>query len=75
MQEMTGRCTSDTEYLFPFIKSESRKKQGSRQGRENVNGALRHIAKKCNLSVAPSLDMANGIYQRAIDSVSVSKII
>ena len=43
--------------------------------RENIMRALRHIVVRCNLSVVPSLNMANDIYQRAIDTVSVSKII
>ena len=77
MQEIASRYPSDTEYLFPFIKSEDRNMKSKEIGRvrENVMRALRHIAVRCNLSVVPSLNMVNGIYQRAIDSVSVSKII
>lgn len=77
MQEIADRYPSDTEYLFPFIKSEDRNMKSKEIGRvrENITRALRHIAEKCNLSVVPSLNMANGTYQRAIDSVSVSKII
>ena len=77
MQEIADRYPSDTEYLFPFIKSENRNLEIKEIGRvrENITRALRHIAVRCNLSVVPSLNMANGIYQRAIDMVSVSRII
>lgn len=77
MQEIADRYPSDTEYLFPFIKSDSRimeNRQISRV-RDNIARALKQIAKKCNLSVVPSLNMTSAIYQRAIDSVSVSNII
>ena len=43
--------------------------------RENITKALKLIATRCNLSVVPSLKMTKDIYQRAIDNVSVSKII
>lgn len=77
MQEIADRYPSDTDYLFPFIKSENKNMKSKEIGRvrENITRALRHIAERCNLSVVPSLNMTNGIYQRAIDSVSVSKII
>lgn len=77
MQEIADRYPSDTEYLFPFIKSENKNMKSKEIGRvrENITRALRHIAERCNLSVVPSLNMTNGIYLRAIDMVSVSKII
>ena len=43
--------------------------------RENITKALKLIATRCNLSVVSSLKMTKDIYQRAIDGVSVSKII
>ena len=43
--------------------------------RENITKALKLIATRCNLSVVPSLKMTKDIYLRAIDNVSVSKII
>ena len=43
--------------------------------RENVMRALKRIAIRCNLSVVPSMGMVKDIYQRAIDGVSVSRII
>ena len=43
--------------------------------RENITKALKLIATRCNLSVVPSLKMTKDIYQRAIDNISVSKII
>lgn len=77
MQEIADRYPSDTEYLFPFIKSGNRNMKNKEIGRarENITRALKNIAEKCSLSVVPTLNITNGIYQRAIDSVSVSKII
>ncbi len=77
MQEIADRYPSDTEYLFPFIKSDNRnmKSREISRVRENIARALKHIAIRCNLSVVPTLNMANCIYQRAIETVSVSKII
>jgi hypothetical protein len=40
-----------------------------------VMRAFKRIATRCNLSVVPSMGMVKDIYQRAIDGVSVSKII
>lgn len=77
MQEIADRYPSNSEYLFPFIKSEDKNLKNREIGRvrENITRALKHIAERCHLSVVPSLNMAGGIYQRAIDRVSVSKII
>lgn len=77
MQEIADRYPSGTEYLFPFIKSEDRSMKSGEidRARENITRALKNIAEKCSLSVVPTLNMANGIYRRAIDSVSVSRII
>ena len=42
---------------------------------KNITKALQLIATRRNLSVVPSLKMTKDIYPRAIDNVSVSKII
>lgn len=77
MQEIADRYPSPTEYLFPFIKSEDKMKESREIGRvrENITRALKQIATRCHLSVVPSLKMTKDIYLRAIDNVSVSKII
>lgn len=77
MQEIANRYPSKTEYLFPFITSDSKREANRevKRVRENIVYALKQIASRCNLSVVPSMYMVKGIYQRAIDGVSVSKII
>lgn len=77
MQEIADRYPSDTEYLFPFIISTDKEKadRDVKRVRENVMKALKRIATRCNLSVVPSMGMVKDIYQRAIDGVSVSRII
>ena len=77
MQEIADRYPSSTVYLFPFIKSEDKIMEAREIGRvrENITKALKQIAVRCNLSVVPSLKMTKDIYLRAIDSLSVSKII
>ena len=77
MQEIADRYPSDSEYLFPFIKSDDMQiaDRDVKRVRENVKRALKRIATRCNLSVVPSMCMVKDIYQRAIDGVSVSKII
>lgn len=77
MQQIAGRYHSGTDYLFPFISSENKIKASRevKRVRENINNALKQIAARCNLSVVPSLYMVKDIYQRAIDSVCVSKIL
>ena len=77
MQEIADRYPSNSEYLFPFIKSDDMQiaDREVKRVRENVMRALKRIATRCNLSVVPSMGMVKDIYQRAIDGVSVSKII
>ena len=77
MQTIADRYPSITDYLFPFIKSDDKIMESREIGRvrENITKALKLIATRCNLSVVPSLKMTKDIYLRAIDNVSVSKII
>lgn len=77
MQEIADRYPSDSEYLFPFIKSDDMQiaDREVKRVRENVMRALKRIATRCNQSVVPSMGMVKDIYQRAIDGVSVSRII
>ena len=77
MQAIADRYLSATDYLFPIIKSDDRIMESREIGRvrENITKALKLIATRCNLSVVPSLKMTKDIYLRAIDNVSVSKII
>lgn len=77
MQAIADRYPSTTDYLFPIIKSDDKIVESREIGRvrENITKALKLIATRCNLSVVPSLKMTKDIYQRAIDNVSVSKII
>ena len=74
---IADRYPSTTDYLFPIIKSDDKIVESREIGRvrENITKALKLIATRCNLSVVPSLKMTKDIYQRAIDGVSVSKII
>ncbi len=77
MQDIADRYPSKTDYLFPFITS-GNKVMASRdvkRVRENIVNAFKQIATRCSLSVVPSMYMVKDIYQRAIDGVSVSKII
>ena len=77
MQAIADRYPSTTDYLFSIIKSDNKIVESREIGRvrENITKALKLIATRCNLSVVPSLKMTKDIYQRAIDNVSVSKII
>lgn len=77
MQEIADRYPSDSEFLFPFIKSDDMQiaDREVKRVRENVMRALKRIATRCNQSVVPSMGMVKDIYQRAIDGVSVSTII
>mgnify|MGYP004475240957 FL=1 len=77
MQAIADRYPLVTDYLFPIIKSDDKLMVSREIGRvrENITKALKLIATRCNLSVVPSLKMTKDIYQRAIDNVSVSKII
>ena len=77
MQAIADRYPSTTDYLFPIIKSDDKITKSREIGRvrENITKALKLIATRCNLSIVPSLKMTKDIYQRAIDNVSVSKII
>ena len=77
MQAIADRYPSATDYLFPVIKSDDKIMESREIGRvrENITKALKLIATRCNLSVVPSLKMTKDIYLRAIDNVSVSKII
>ena len=77
MQKIVDRHPSTTVYLLPILKSDNEEAahRNIRQVRENMVRALKHIAMKCDLSVVPSMYMVKDIYQRAIDSVCVSKII
>ena len=77
MQAIADRYPSTTDYLFPIIKSDDKMMESREIGRvrENITKALKLIATRCNLSVVPSLKMTKDIYLRAIDNVSVSKII
>ena len=77
MQEIADRYPSDSEFLFPFIKSTDMQMADCevKRVRQNVMRAFKRIATRCNLSVVPSMGMVKDIYQRAIDNVSVSKII
>ena len=77
MQEIADRYHSNSEFLFPFIKSAYMQiaDREVKRVRENVMRALKRIATRCNLSVVPSMETVKDIYQRAIDGVSVSRII
>lgn len=77
MQAIADRYPLATDYLFPIIKSDDKLMVSREIGgvRENITKALKLIATRCNLSVVPSLKMTKDIYLRAIDNVSVSKII
>ena len=77
MQEIADRYPSTTEYLFPFITSDNKLKASRdvKRVRENMVNAFKQIALRCHLSVVPSMFMVKDIYQRAIDGVSVSRII
>ena len=77
MQAIADRYPLVTDYLFPIIKSDDKLMVSREIGRvrENITKALKLIATRCNLSVVPSLKMTKDIYLRAIESVSVSKII
>ena len=77
MQAIADRYPSTTDYLFPIIKSDDKIMESRKIGRvrENITKALKLIATRCNLSIVPSLKMTKDIYLRAIDNVSVSKII
>lgn len=77
MQAIADRYPLVTDYLFPIIKSDDKLMVSREIGRvrENITKALKLIATRCNLSVVPSLKMTKDIYLRAIDNVSVSKII
>ena len=71
------RYPTDSEYLFPFIKSADMQMADHevKRVRENVTRAFKRIATRCNQSVVPSMGMVKNIYQRAIDGVSESNII
>ena len=73
-QEIADRYPSESEYLFPIIKSADMQMADYevKRVRENVTRALKRIATRCNLSVVPSMSMVKDIYQRTIDGVSVS---
>lgn len=77
IQAIAERYPSTTDYLFPIIKFDDKIVESREIGRvrENITKALKLIATRCNLSLVPSLKMNKDIYQRAIDNVSVSKII
>lgn len=77
MQEIADRYPSTTDYLLPILKSDKEEKARRNicQVRENMGNALKQIAIRCDLSVVPSMYMVKDIYQRAIDSISISKII
>ena len=77
MQEIADRYPSNTVYLFPFIKSEDKEEANREMNRvrENIQHAFRRIATRCSLSVVPTMYMTKEIYLRAIENVSVSKII
>lgn len=77
MQEIADRYPSDSEFLFPFIKSTDMQMADCevKRVRQNVMRAFKRIATRCDLSVVPSMGMVKDIYQRAIDGMSVSKII
>lgn len=77
MQAIANRYPSTTDYLFPIIKSDDKIVESREIGRvrENITKALKLIATRCNLSVVPSLKMTKDIYLRAINNVSVIKII
>lgn len=77
MQAIVDRYPSTIDHLYPIIKSDDKIMESREIGRvrENITKALKLIATRCNLSVVPSLKMTKDIYQRAIDGVSVSKII
>ena len=77
MQAIADRYPLTTDYLFPIIKSDDKIMESREIGRvcKNITKALKLIATRCNLSVVPSLKMTKDIYLRAIDNVSVSKII
>lgn len=55
--------------------NEQAARRNIRQVRENMCNALKQIATRCNLTVVPTMYMVKDIYQRAIDSVCVSRVI
>lgn len=77
MQAIADRYPLTTDYLFSIIKFDDKIVVSREIGRvrENITKALKLIATRCNLSVVPSLKMTKDINLRAIDNVSVSKII
>lgn len=77
MQDIVNRHPSATGYLLPILKSDTdaTARRSIRQVRENMVRALKQIATRCDLSVVPTMYMVKDIYQRAIDSVCVSRII
>lgn len=77
MQAIADRYPLTTDYLFSIIRSDDKIVVSREIGRvrENITKALKLIATRCNLSVVPSLKMTKDINLRAIDNVSVSKII
>ena len=77
MQEIADRYTPYGDFLLPVVKSEDETAahRDVKHVRENIVRGLKQIAVRCNLSVVPSMYMVKDIYQRAIDSVCVSKII
>lgn len=77
MQEISNRYPSTTDYLLPILKSSNEEiaHRNIKQVRENMVNAMKQIAVRCDLSVVPSMYMVKDIFQRAIDSVCVSKII
>ena len=74
---IANRYPSTTDFLLSILKSykEDVAHRCIRQVRENIGNALKQIATRCDLSVVPSMYMVKDIYQRAMDSVCVSKII
>ncbi len=77
MQEIADRYPSDTAYLFPFIKSDDKvmASRDVKRVRENMVRAFKQLVTRCALSVVPSMHMTKDICRRAIDGVSVSRII
>ena len=65
------------DHRLPIIKSDDKIMESREIGRvrENITKTLKLIATRCNLSVVPFLKMTKDIYLRAIDNVSVGKII
>lgn len=77
MQEIADRYPSDTDYLFPFIKSETTEKANYEMNRvrDNIMRAFKRMVKHCNLSAVPTMYMTKDICLRALECVSVSEII